>query len=51
MRRLVVTTGERFDIQTIASDIEAIVAAFDLYLDDSPFRTGRTMHSLMGQCL
>lgn len=48
MRQPIITTGERFDIDSIRPDIEAIVQAFDSYLEDSPYRSGRTMHSLLG---
>ena len=48
MRQLVMTRGERFDIDTIRPEIESIVNAFDRYLDDYPAKTAKSMHSLMG---
>jgi hypothetical protein len=48
MRQLVMTKGERFDIDSIRPDIESIVNAFDRYLDDYPVKTAKSMHSLMG---
>jgi hypothetical protein len=48
MRQLVMNKGERFDIDSIRPDIEAIVGAFDRYLDEYPVKTARSMHSLMG---
>ena len=48
MRQLIMTKGERFDIDLIRPDIEAIVNAFDRYLDDYPVKTAKSMHSLMG---
>jgi len=48
MRQLVMTTGGRFDIDSIRPDIEEIVNAFDRYLDDYPVKTAKSMHSLMG---
>ena len=48
MSHLVMTTGGRFDIDSIRSDIEEIVNAFDRYLDDYPVKTAKSMHSLMG---
>lgn len=48
MKKLIMTTGERFDIEAIKPEIEQIVSAFDRYLDDYPVKTSRSMHSLMG---
>lgn len=48
MRQLVMTKGQRFDIDSVRTDIEEIVSAFDLYLDEYPVKTGKSMHSLMG---
>lgn len=48
MRQLVMTKGERFDLDSIRADIEKIVGAFDRYLDDYPVKTAKSMHSLMG---
>lgn len=48
MRQLVMTKGERFDIDSIRPDIEEIVDAFDRYLDDYPVKTAKSMHSLLG---
>jgi len=48
MRQLVMTKGERFEIDSIRSDIDDIVGAFDRYLDEYPAKTAKSMHSLMG---
>lgn len=48
MRQLIMTKGERFDINTIRSEIEEIVNVFDRYLDEYPVKTSKSMHSLMG---
>lgn len=48
MRQLVMTKGERFDIEAIRPEIEAIVKAFDSYLEEYPVKTSKTMHGLMG---
>jgi len=48
MRQLVMTKGERFDIETVRPKIEAIADAFDHYLEEYPVKTAKTMHGLMG---
>jgi hypothetical protein len=48
MRQLIMTKGERFDIESVRPDIEEIVDAFDRYLDEYPVKTAKSMHSLMG---
>jgi hypothetical protein len=48
MNQLVMTTGGRFDIDSVRPDIKEIVNAFDRYLDDYPVKTAKSMHSLMG---
>ena len=48
MRQLIMTRGGRFDIETVRPKIEAIVDAFDRYLEEYPVKTARTMHGLMG---
>ncbi len=48
MRQLIMTKGGRFDIETVRPKIEAIVDAFDRYLEEYPVKTARTMHGLMG---
>jgi hypothetical protein len=48
MRQLIMNKGERFDLDSIRSDIEEIVNAFDRYLDEYPVKTAKSMHSLMG---
>lgn len=40
--------GERFDLDSVKSKIEQVVAAFDRYLDSYPVKTAKSMHSLMG---
>ncbi len=48
MRQLIVTKGERFDIETVRPKIEGIADAFDRYLDEYRPKTTRTMHGVMG---
>lgn len=48
MRQLIMTKGERFEIDSLRNDIEEIVRAFDRYLDEYPVKTAKSMHSLMG---
>src|SRR5438105_2418056 len=48
MRQLIMNKGPRFDLDSIRSNIEEIVAAFDRYLDEYPVKTAKSMHSLMG---
>ena len=48
MRQLIVTKGERFDIETVRPKIENIADAFDRYLDEYRPKTTRTMHGVMG---
>lgn len=48
MRQLIVTKGERFDIETVRPKIERIADAFDRYLDEYRPKTTRTMHGVMG---
>jgi hypothetical protein len=48
MRQLVMTKGERFDIETVRAKIEAIADSFDSYLEEYPVKTLKTMHGLMG---
>ncbi len=48
MRQLIVTKGERFDIETVPPKIERIADAFDRYLDEYNPKTRRTMHGVMG---
>lgn len=48
MRQLVMTKGERFDLETVRPKIEAIADAFDRYLEEYPVKTAKTMHGLMG---
>ena len=48
MRQLIVTKGERFDIETVRPKIECIADAFDRYLDEYRPKTTRTMHGIMG---
>lgn len=48
MRQLIVTKGERFDIETVRSKIERIADAFDRYLHEYNPKTRRTMHGVMG---
>ena len=48
MRQLIVTKGERFDIESVRPKIESIADAFDRYLDEYRPKTTRTMHGVMG---
>lgn len=48
MRTLVITKGQRFEIDSVRAEIEEIVKAFDSYLDEYPVKTAKSMHSLMG---
>ena len=48
MRQLIVTKGERFDIEKVRPKIECIANAFDRYLDEYRSKTTRTMHGVMG---
>lgn len=48
MRNLIITKGERFNIDFLRGDIEEIVRAFDRYLDEYPVKTVKTMHGLIG---
>lgn len=48
MKRLLMTSGERFDIQSVRPAIEEIVAAFGHYLDEYPVKTAKSMHALLG---
>lgn len=48
MRRLIVTKGKRFDIETVRPKIERIAYSFDQYLDEYRPKTMQTMHGVMG---
>ena len=48
MRQLIVTKGERFDIEKVRPKIECIANTFDRYLDEYRSKTTRTMHGVMG---
>jgi hypothetical protein len=48
MKQLVMTKGERFDIETVRPQIEAIVDAFDLYLDEYVPKTRASKQGIMG---
>lgn len=48
MRNLIMNKGGRCDIDSLRPDIDAIVAAFDRYLDEYPVKTAKSMHSLLG---
>jgi len=48
MRQLIMNKSERFDLDSIRSDIEEIVNSFDRYLDEYPVKTAKSMHALMG---
>ena len=48
MRQLIITKGERFDIEKVRPKIERITDSFDRYLDEYRPKTTRTMHGVMG---
>lgn len=48
MRQLIVTKGDRFNIEDVRATIEGIADAFNRYLDEYPPKTARTMHGVMG---
>lgn len=48
MRQLIITKGERFDIETVRLKIERIADSFNRYLDEYRPKTTRTMHGVMG---
>ena len=48
MRQLIITKGERFDIETVRLKIECIADSFNRYLDEYNPKTRRTMHGVMG---
>lgn len=48
MRQLIVTKGERFDIETVRLKIERIADSFNRYLDEYRPKTTRTMHGVLG---
>ena len=48
MRQLIITKGERFDIETVRLQIECIADSFNRYLDEYRPKTTRTMHGVLG---
>lgn len=48
MRTPIFVRVERFDIESVAPEIEAIRDCFDRYLDSYPVKSARSKHSLMG---
>ena len=48
MRQLIITKGERFDIETVRLKIERIADSFNQYLDEYRPKTTRTMHGVLG---
>lgn len=48
MRTPIFVKTERFDLESIAPEIEAIRDCFDRYLDSYPVKSARSKHSLMG---
>lgn len=48
MRQLIVTKGDRFNIEDVRTTIEGVADAFNRYLDEYPPKTVRTMHGVMG---
>ncbi len=48
MRKPIVTKENKFDPKTVNHRIEKIIDAFDRYLENSPYRIGRSKHAVMG---
>lgn len=48
MRTPIFVKVERFDIESVAPEIETIRDCFDRYLDSYPVKSARSKHSLMG---
>lgn len=48
MRTPIFVRVERFDLESVAPEIEAIRDCFDRYLDSYPVKSARSKHSLMG---
>ncbi|NLC77319.1 MAG: hypothetical protein GX750_06830 [Clostridia bacterium] len=48
MRKPIMTKESKFDPKTVKDKIEKIIEAFDLYLENSPYRFGRSKHAVMG---
>lgn len=48
MRTPVFVRTERFDLESVASEIKAIRNLLDTYLDSYPVKSSRSKHSLMG---
>ena len=48
MRTPILVRVERFNLDDIAADIEAVRECFDRYLDSYPVKSARSKHSLMG---
>ncbi|MBC7121330.1 MAG: hypothetical protein H5T33_07175 [Candidatus Methanosuratus sp.] len=48
MRTPIFVRIERFNLDDIAADIEAVRECFDRYLDSYPVKSARSKHSLMG---
>ncbi|MEM3433636.1 MAG: hypothetical protein QXP27_05630 [Candidatus Methanomethyliaceae archaeon] len=48
MRTPIFVRVERFNLENVASEIEAIRDCFDRYLDSYPVKSARSKHSLMG---
>jgi len=48
MRTAIFIRVERFNLESVASEIKAIRDCFDRYLDSYPVKSARSKHSLMG---
>ncbi len=48
MRKVIAVRGGRFDLDSVRSQMEAIVALFDKYLDEYPVKTAKSKHAVMG---
>jgi len=48
MRKAITVSTRSFDTTEAKPDIQAIVAAFDRYLDDYPVKSARSKHGIIG---
>lgn len=48
MRKVITVGTNSFDTDKVKPDIQAIVAAFDRYLDDYPVKSAKSKHGVMG---
>lgn len=48
MREPLVTKGGRFDPTSVRPQMETVINVFDRYLENSPYRLGKSKHAVMG---